>query len=194
LEAGLRFICENTRHLTSGNDSLHLIEVGAGTLLNAAVSIDYAQKEQLKITYTGLERDPPGQNLLLDYLNVHPAKLRPGCWQDLILMYPDLLNNQPRYWGQQELRIHRMDARYWTGPVQKAHVLYFDAFSPEAQPDMWDSEFLGKVIQWIRPGGCLVTYCVKGEVRRRFLDLDCRVEKLPGPPGKREMLRVHKPI
>jgi len=186
-------MCANKAQQSSAAETLHLIEVGAGTLLNAAVSIDYAQKEHIKITYTGLEREPPGQDLLLDYWNVHPAQLRPGCWQDLILMYPDLLNDQARYWGQQELRIHRVDARYWTGPVQKADLVYFDAFSPEAQPDMWDSEFLGRVIQWIRPGGCLVTYCVKGDVRRRFMDLDCRVEKLPGPPGKREMLRVHKP-
>jgi tRNA U34 5-methylaminomethyl-2-thiouridine-forming methyltransferase MnmC len=109
-------------------------------------------------------------------------------------LYPDLFGEEPIYLGGQQIQIYRVDARQWVGPKNKAHLIFFDAFSPEAQPEMWDDPFIGTVVEWMRPGGSLVTYCVKGEVRRRFIALGCAVEKLPGPPGKREMLRVHKPI
>jgi tRNA U34 5-methylaminomethyl-2-thiouridine-forming methyltransferase MnmC len=194
LEAGLQYVVEKMRHDRVESEILQLIEVGSGTLMNAGVAFDHAQKHGLKINYTGLELEPPDQHLLLEYWNSHPAELRPACWQDLIVLYPDLFGEEPIYLGGQQIQIYRVDARQWVGPKNKAHLIFFDAFSPEAQPEMWDDPFIGTVVEWMRPGGSLVTYCVKGEVRRRFIALGCAVEKLPGPPGKREMLRVHKPI
>ncbi|MBM3410354.1 MAG: tRNA (5-methylaminomethyl-2-thiouridine)(34)-methyltransferase MnmD [Bacteroidetes bacterium] len=194
VEAGLQYMGEKMRHDRVESETIQLIEVGSGTLMNAAVALDHAQKHGLKMNYTGLELEPPEHHLLLEYWKSHPAAHRPACWQDLMVMYPELSSEEPHYLGDQQIQIFRVDARQWEGPKNPAHLIFFDAFSPEAQPEMWDESFLARVVSWMRPGGCLVTYCVKGEVRRRLMALGCATEKLPGPPGKREMLRVHKPI
>ncbi|MBK8949983.1 MAG: hypothetical protein IPM68_14365 [Flavobacteriales bacterium] len=72
-------------------------------------------------------------------------------------------------------------------------VVYFDAFAPRKQPELWTAEVFTRLFRALRPGGVLVTYSAKGEVRRTLEAVGFRVEKLTGPPGKREMLRGHKP-
>ena len=73
-------------------------------------------------------------------------------------------------------------------------LVYYDAFSPEKQPEMWKEEIFNKIFNCLRPGGVLVTYCAKGEIRRRMQKVGFTVERLAGPPnGKREILRARKP-
>jgi len=72
-------------------------------------------------------------------------------------------------------------------------LVYFDAFSPNAQPELWEEELLAKVAEAMKPGGVLVTYCAKGAVKRRMKRIGLQVEALQGPPGKREMTRATKP-
>ena len=71
-------------------------------------------------------------------------------------------------------------------------VIFFDAFAPRHQPEMWALEVFKRMHDALRPGGLLVTYCAKGEVRRTMQSAGFSVERLPGPPGKREMLRARK--
>lgn len=73
-------------------------------------------------------------------------------------------------------------------------VVYFDAFSPESQPELWSSYIFEKLYGAMRQGGLLVTYCAKGEVKRTLKKIGFTLESLPGPPGKREMTRATKPI
>jgi tRNA U34 5-methylaminomethyl-2-thiouridine-forming methyltransferase MnmC len=70
------------------------------------------------------------------------------------------------------------------------HIVYFDAFAPNVQPEMWHISSLEKVKNVMQKGGFLVTYCAKGQLRRDLQTLGFLVEKLPGPPGKREMTRA----
>lgn len=72
-------------------------------------------------------------------------------------------------------------------------VVYYDAFSPEVQPEMWTESVFRRFFGAMSSGGVLVTYCAKGVVRRTLQSTGFRVERLPGPPGKREMLRAVKP-
>ena len=74
------------------------------------------------------------------------------------------------------------------------HLIYFDAFAPDAQPDLWTETVFKKMYNLLFTGGVLVTYCSKGAVRRALLAVGFVVEKLPGPPGKREMLRAVKRV
>ena len=74
-----------------------------------------------------------------------------------------------------------------------ADVIYFDAFGPPTQPDMWTLDVFQRMFNALRPGGVLVTYCAKGEVRRTMQAAGFTVDRLPGPPGKREMLRGRRP-
>ena len=71
-------------------------------------------------------------------------------------------------------------------------LIYFDAFGAQNQPELWTEEIFEKMFQAIRPDGILVTYCAKGSVRRAMQSVGFMVERLPGPPGKREMLRATK--
>lgn len=71
-------------------------------------------------------------------------------------------------------------------------AIYFDAFAPEKQPEMWSEEIFSRLYKQLNPGGLIVTYCAKGEVRRRMKSAGFLMERLPGPPGKREILRGWK--
>jgi tRNA U34 5-methylaminomethyl-2-thiouridine-forming methyltransferase MnmC len=71
-------------------------------------------------------------------------------------------------------------------------IIYFDAFAPDKQPDMWTQDIFDQMYAITTPQGVLVTYCAKGSVRRMMQQAGYKVERLPGPPGKREMLRATK--
>ena len=71
-------------------------------------------------------------------------------------------------------------------------LVYYDAFAPNAQPELWTAEIFKKLYGLMKNGGIIVTYCSKGDVRRAMQSAGFTVEKIPGPPGKREMLRGKK--
>lgn len=73
-------------------------------------------------------------------------------------------------------------------------LVYFDAFAPSAQPELWTESIFASIFNAMKPGGILVTYCAKGQVKRNMKAVGFTIERLPGPPGKREMTRATKPI
>jgi tRNA U34 5-methylaminomethyl-2-thiouridine-forming methyltransferase MnmC len=75
---------------------------------------------------------------------------------------------------------------------EKFNVIYFDAFGPQVEPDLWTLEVIQRCFDLLEPGGIWVSYCAKGQVRRNLQEVGFKVERLPGPPGKREMLRAIK--
>ena len=72
-------------------------------------------------------------------------------------------------------------------------LVYYDAFAPSKQPELWSFDMLRKIFDALRPGGVLVTYCAKGQLKRDLNSLGLVVETLAGPPGKKEMVRARKP-
>ena len=91
--------------------------------------------------------------------------------------------------------LHKVQTDFTTYDFPDAYdVIYFDAFAPEKQPEMWTQELFARLYHSLRPGGILTTYCAKGAVRRTLQAVGFTVERLPGPPeGKREILRASKP-
>ena len=77
--------------------------------------------------------------------------------------------------------------------IESFDLIYFDAFGARVQPELWTVELFSKMFRALKMNGILVTYSAKGSVRRAMLEVGFEVEKLPGPPGKREMLRALKP-
>jgi tRNA U34 5-methylaminomethyl-2-thiouridine-forming methyltransferase MnmC len=75
---------------------------------------------------------------------------------------------------------------------EKFNVIYFDAFGPQVEPELWAMEVMQRCYELLEPGGIWVSYCAKGQVRRNLQEVGFKVERLPGPPGKREMLRAIK--
>ena len=78
-------------------------------------------------------------------------------------------------------------------PSIQFDLIYFDAFAPPVQPELWEESIFTGLYSAMKPGGILVTYCAKGEVRRRLQRTGFGVERLPGPPGKREIMRATRP-
>jgi tRNA U34 5-methylaminomethyl-2-thiouridine-forming methyltransferase MnmC len=76
--------------------------------------------------------------------------------------------------------------------AEPANCIYFDAFSPTVQPELWTKEVFEKMYHALAPGGTIVTYCSKSEVRRNMMTAGFTVTKIPGPWGKREMVRAQK--
>lgn len=168
---------------------LNILEVGFGTGLNALLTLRWATDNGRLVNYTTLEKFPiptevyrqlqytalPGSDSQLQALHEAP-------WEKACSMAPHF-----------QLTKLRVDLCQLPTTIQPADIIYFDAFSPEAQPELWTEEIFVRLYQLSRPGAVLTTYCAKGEVRRRLQRAGFVVERLPGPIGKREVLRATRP-
>ncbi len=183
---------------------LNILEIGFGTGLNAFLTLLEAQKLHKKIIYTSLELYPlsfevikqlnyptiicPEQSALYD--DLHLAKWNEPCQitSDFTLLKQNLDFTK---------LTHPTDSMEWKLGImdhQKSYydVIYFDAFAPEKQPEMWNQELFNALYASMNVKGILMTYCAKGVVRRMLQSSGFIVERLPGPPGKREVLRATK--
>lgn len=191
IEAGLKqFISPLlVPHSTAGN-SLNILEIGFGTGLNTLLTFIEAEKISTIIDYSAIEAYPVSPDLIkqLNYVELLGAK-----------------NNR--------IFFDRMHSCEWEKPLElvnqfifckikntlqnivlesKYNLIYFDAFGPRVQPEMWREDVFAKLFAATRSNGYLVTYCAKGEVKRTLKRVGYSVESLPGPPGKREMVRARK--
>lgn len=175
-----------------------VLEVGFGTGLNFFLTADVALKHEVALTFVSLE-----QTLLA-------SELVRSLQYDSFLEYPEILTAYLRFrdslakdctpgpqqfsYGTLRLELLLGEATVQNLPESYVDAIYHDAFSPDANPELWSESFFSKLYQALKPEGKLTTYSVKGEVRRRLKALGFAVEKLPGPvAGKREMLRAVKP-
>lgn len=168
-------------------EQIAVLEVGFGTGLNAFMTWLEAERQGLSVEYTGLETVPVSQ-AVLSAMRYPEALGVPGRAADFERLY-----QIP--WGQAQRFSAHFQAEKCLLPVQEVSferrfdVIYFDAFAPQIQPEMWEEELFRRLAKTLKAGGCLVTYCAQGEFRRRLKRSGFLVEKLPGPPGKREMTR-----
>ena len=158
---------------------LNILEVGFGTGLNAWLTMEKAAASDTAVYYTGLEAYP----LAAEEYRLLPAELHslhalswgvshtisPGC---VVVKIKTLLED-----FQSETPFN---------------LVYFDAFSPEVQPELWSADIFGKVGNMMCPGGVITTYCSKSVVRKNLEAAGFQVEKHPGPPRKREVIRAIK--
>lgn len=169
---------------------INVLEIGFGTGLNAFLTYLEAEKKQLELYYEGIEAYPlsPDQYRQLNYaelLNVPERKsdflkLHQVAWEEDVYLNDHFTIRKTRKFFEEIDKKEAFD------------VIYFDAFAPSAQPELWEEAVLAKMYDALRPEGVLVTYCAKGVVKRRLKGLGFTVESLPGPPGKREMTRAIK--
>jgi tRNA U34 5-methylaminomethyl-2-thiouridine-forming methyltransferase MnmC len=179
--AGLKPLIE------SGEKEIKILEIGFGTGLNALLTLQEAEKSKLSIEYTSLEAFPLGNEITrqLNYgatLNAPDefGKLHSSSWAEAAEVSPHFRLK----------KIHTRLENFST--EEKFNLIYFDVFAPTVQPELWTGEIFRKMYALLETGGILVTYCSKGDVRRAMIAAGFQVEKLPGPPGKREMLRARK--
>jgi len=184
------FIRQGLDFLTSltGQKELSILEVGFGTGLNALLAAEAAQRNGLDISYTSLEAFPITEPLWsrLNYAQGGEQQtlfqaLHRAPWGVPALVEP----------GFRLLKIHQTLQETMLKPAS-FDLIFFDAFAPAKQPEMWALPVLDKVTQAMGHKSVFVTYCAKGQLKRDLRDLGLRVETLPGPPGKKEMVRGMK--
>lgn len=179
-------------YLESGNNhkSVSILETGFGTGLNALITLLEGRKKGLSIEYTGIEAYPvsPEEVGKLNYTTLFKEESA------------DLLFNQLHSvdWEMKEKltpSFHLLKKERFFNEIDEENVIdivFFDAFGPRVQPDLWTEEMFARMYKALRGGGVLVTYSAKGSVRRAMQAVGFDVQRLPGPPGKREMLRAVK--
>ena len=182
-----------------------VLEIGFGTGLNALLTLIEAEKEEKLVHYTSLELYPLNWELIeqLDYPHLKlttdsEAENTRIPAEQLIEEWFEQLHQAP--WNEpiaitKRFSLHKVhtDITLWINQNgdERFDVVYFDAFSPEKQPELWTPEIFGALYAMMKNEGVLVTYCAKGVVRRSLQNAGFKVERLPGPPnGKREILRA----
>ncbi len=166
---------------------VHLLEIGFGTGLNALLSFQWAEKNQIPVFYEGIEAYPIELERAIQ-LNYH--KILNINHSEFYEMHMGGQNKKMGAWFGFSLRIEKFEKATFTS--QKYDVIFFDAFSPESQPEMWTTEGFEKLYLALKPGGVLTTYSCKGSIKRMLKGAGFQIEKIPGPPGKREFLRARK--
>lgn len=168
----------------------HILEIGLGTGLNCVLTLLEAKESQRHVYYTGIERYPLNEEIIRK-LN-YPSIIGKGCEEDYFAIH-----QAP--WEEDAclspwFTLHKMEGDFTHYSFeQKYDIIYFDAFAPEKQPEMWEQSLFDNLYQVLNEGGILTTYCAKGVVRRMLQTAGFKVERLPGPPGgKREILRATK--
>ena len=175
----------------SSKKELTVFEVGFGTGLNTFLTYLESVKKEKKINYTSIEAYPLSIESIeqLNYLD----KLK-VCKLD-----EQFFNNIHQVRWDEEVEITslftlkklKQQLQYFN-VKNKYDVVYFDAFGPRVQPELWEVRILRKMYEALIDGGILVTYCAKGSVKRALKEVGFTIESIPGPPGKREMTRAKK--
>lgn len=184
------FIDAGLKHVATQKQHLRILEIGFGTGLNAILTFEHASKMNLDIEYHALETTPLAIDLIqtLQYDKVlNSAEL----YQTLLGMHQTKWDEDVQISPQFMLHKHNVALEDFHSELQ-FDLIYFDAFAPEKQPALWTLEMLQKLHAMQPTSGVWVTYSSKGEVKRNLRSAGYTVERLPGPPFKRHMLRATK--
>ena len=176
---------------SQGKQAIGILEVGLGTGLNAMLSIEQARiHKELHIDYHTLEPYPLSSEIII------------GLTYPSLLSYDEAQTDFERVhedtWGIPELIVENFSFTKHKVKVEELFtkerfdLIYFDAFAPNKQSEVWELEVLRNVVAHMASGGVLVTYCAKGQFKRDLAALGLEVETLEGPPGKKEMVRATK--
>jgi len=183
------FIENGLRIKLSENQILKVGEIGLGTGLNAMLSLRFAEENKQKIDYFSIEAYPIPEECKSQICDSY-SYLGLENFEKLLEQKPNLeIDISPTFrfqwfhlkWPEQN-------------PFSELDVLFYDAFAPDSQPELWDELAMKQAYSALKLGGILVTYCAKAYVKRNMKAVGFEVERLKGPPGKLEMTRATKNV
>jgi tRNA U34 5-methylaminomethyl-2-thiouridine-forming methyltransferase MnmC len=190
------FIRQGLDYLLSSQpdlQSIRIFEMGLGTGLNLILTIAHALRNPDKTYhYTTLEAFPLKQEIIseLNYGELLESEQLKNIFQQVhTLAWEQEQEVLPNF--SLTKRIQTLEN--YTMPDNNCDLVYYDAFAPNKQPELWSFEILKKVCGFLSAGGVFVTYSAKGQLKRDLRSLGLLVETLPGPPGKAEMVRASNP-
>jgi len=190
-ESELVFIQNGLFHIPACMKEINLLEIGFGTGLNALLTVLEAKKQRRKINYVAIEPEPLDDELIekLNYAKLIGGTEAAGYFKKLHAAgwtYPVFLSD---YFILSKIQAKLEEV---TLRDEQFHLVFFDAFGPKVQPGMWTQEIFIQLYKCMKVNGILVTYSCKGTVKRALKAAGFSIEKLPGPAGKREVLRAVK--
>jgi tRNA U34 5-methylaminomethyl-2-thiouridine-forming methyltransferase MnmC len=172
------------------NQSISILEIGFGTGLNAFITYLESKESGQTIDYVGVEAYPVSADevLSMNYIEELKAaesesifkKMHTCNWEEKMI-FSDFFTLTKRKQFFEEI-----------DDIEKFDLIYFDAFGYRVQPELWSTAIFDKMYKSLKPNGILVTYAARGVVKRSMIEVGFTVEKLAGPPGKREMFRARK--
>ena len=183
INAGLRYLKEK------GHESIRIFEMGFGSGLNALLSYLFGKEEVIEINYTGIEAYPIDWETAqkLNYAEIL------GLDTESKKVFEDM--HRLASFAEASFQFNKIIDRIEDTSIQtQFDVVFYDAFSPDSQANLWEEELMSKMYNALNPGGILVTYCAKGAFKRALKSCGFIVEALPGPKGKREITRAIKPL
>ncbi len=172
------------------NQNVSILEIGFGTGLNAIITYLEGAKKNLDVTYTGVEAYPVSMEelCLLNYVDQLDEKTLKSAFEKMhIANWGDRVSISEIFSLQKQQKNFQE-----ISDEEVFDLIYFDAFGARVQPELWTVSVFSRMYNALKKDGYLVTYSAKGSVRRAMQEVGFNVERLPGPPGKREMLRAKK--
>jgi tRNA U34 5-methylaminomethyl-2-thiouridine-forming methyltransferase MnmC len=167
---------------------IRIFEVGFGTGLNAWLSLVWAEQYKVPLLYHSIEPFPLEEEVYsqLNYTEIDTTIFH-------FAPYFKMLHEAP--WNEgaivsEYFNIKKDNSTLENAVLYPCDLIFFDAFAPSKQPELWSKEMLSKVVETMNPGAVFVTYCAQGQLKRNLKELGLKVETLPGPPGKKEMTRA----
>jgi tRNA U34 5-methylaminomethyl-2-thiouridine-forming methyltransferase MnmC len=164
-------------------ENIRVLELGFGAGLNVLLTAMESRKRGIEVSYTSIENDPLPQAIInqLNYIELDKAlfqQIHAAEWNKAVPLLPSFT-------------LHKIEADFTAFNFNDYFdVIYYDAFAPDKQAEVWSQELFDRIFRVLNPGGILTTYCAKGNIRRMLQQAGFAVERIPGPPGKREMLRA----
>lgn len=183
IKNGLAYVLEKNPSVP-----ISIFEVGFGTGLNALLTLQSVARHGKQANYTAIEHSPLGAEIW-SRLNYSSLLDMTSEYDTLHLSTWDQLHSLTSNFNFLKLKTTLQQVELSHGSID---LVYYDAFAPSKQPELWTFPVLEKIFRALKPGGVMVTYCAKGQLKRDLIDLGLVLETLPGPPGKKEMVRATK--
>lgn len=183
INAGLHFKQTTTKEIS-------ILEIGFGTGLNALLTLNEAAKSSTKINFTTIEKYPLDNDIIehLNYGSIILMDNSSAFFNQIHTCNWNVIHEINNLFSIKKLKTDFEEIDF----INEFDIIYFDAFAPNAQPELWTISMFEKMYDALKTNGILVTYCAKGEVKRNLKVAGFQIESLPGPVGKREMTRAIK--
>ena len=173
----------------SPTNHVSILEMGLGTGLNFLLTADLCTTKKIYLNYTGIEAYPLSQEMIGQ--TGYQEYVSAAVWESFLKHYPASINATIAINEYCQLQTASCKLTNFQS-AQRYDVIYFDAFAAAHQPEMWNEQAITHTAAFLKPGGVFVTYAITGNLKRLLKSLGLTVQKAPGAPGKREMLRAVK--
>jgi tRNA U34 5-methylaminomethyl-2-thiouridine-forming methyltransferase MnmC len=182
------YINHGLRLVVNNRSKIRVFEMGFGTGLNALLTLrEVLENPNLEVEYVCIEPFPLSENIYRQ-LNYPQDSERDYFIQMHQSVHAKNINIHERF-SFLKMEVKFEDFHYY----KQFDIMYYDAFGPTSQPELWSLDALRKSVDMLNSDGIWVTYCSKGEVRRGLVSLGMKAERMAGPPGKRHMIFATKP-